>query len=179
MSEHSNNVWEALKAGKEEAFRMLYDEHYLRMVAVAYGILKEEQEARDCAQEVLVRLYERRSTLQEPRSMKAYLNKATYHTALNRKKQLLLHPSSTDSYPEVPETDQHLLESAEEEARIWAAINKLPDKCRTIFLLNRFEGLNNQEIATRLDLSKRTVETQISLALKKLRKALFAFLWLP
>ena len=67
----------------------------------------------------------------------------------------------------------HLVE-AEALARIYRAIDELPEQCRRIFTLNRFEGMSNQAIADQLSLSKRTVETQISKALRLLRQALFS-----
>ena len=177
MTGRISQEWKALKAGDEKAYRQLFEVHYIRMVAIAYRILKDQQEARDCAQDVLIKMYEKRDSLSEPVSMAAYLNKATYHTALNKQQSLRLHPATTE-IPEIPTEDQPLIETAEEEARIWKEINQLPDQCRRIFLLNRFEGLSNQEIADRLQLSKRTVETQISLALKKLRKSLLALFFM-
>ena len=64
------------------------------------------------------------------------------------------------------------LESSEAEQRINRALDDLPDKCREIFLMNRFDGLKYREIAEKLDISIKTVETQMSRALKTLRERL-------
>ena len=62
------------------------------------------------------------------------------------------------------------------EHALYRAIDDLPPKCQTIFKMNRFEGLSNNEIAEKLSLSKRTIETQISKALKILRIKMKPFL---
>jgi RNA polymerase sigma-70 factor (ECF subfamily) len=76
--------------------------------------------------------------------------------------------------PEEPDhTDSsHVLEHQETEARIQQAINELPEKCREIFMLNRYEGLRYSEVADHLGISVKTVEAQMSKALKSLKEKL-------
>jgi RNA polymerase sigma-70 factor (ECF subfamily) len=64
------------------------------------------------------------------------------------------------------------IEAAELESKIWQIINALPEKCREIFILNRFENKKYSEIASHLNISVKTVETQMSKALKSLRENL-------
>lgn len=137
--------------------------------------MKDVDLARDCAQGVFIKLYEKRDTLNITSSLGAYLKRSVLNEAINAQKKDFGIVSLTDSDPELDIDHRHLMEEAEEEARIWHAIDDLPHKCRHIFKLNRFDGLSNQEIADKLDLSKRTVETQISIALKKLRDKLLSF----
>jgi RNA polymerase sigma-70 factor (ECF subfamily) len=68
------------------------------------------------------------------------------------------------------------LEETELEQKIFSIIQTLPSQCKKIFEMSRFEGVTNQEIADKLELSKRTVETQISKALKVLRTNLAGYL---
>jgi len=75
---------------------------------------------------------------------------------------------------EIDFTDK--LEQTELEYRIWKEVSKLPDQCRNIFNLSRNEGIKNKEIAKQLGISIRTVETQISKALKILRVKLAPYL---
>ena len=78
------------------------------------------------------------------------------------------------------------MQETELEAKIFSVVESLPKQCKRIFEMSRYEGISNQKIADKLDLSKRTVETQISKALKILRNSLkdyvdvviFIFFWL-
>ena len=172
---NDQELLDQLKAGHERAYQQLFDKYYITLVALASKVIHDIDLARDCAQGVFIRLYEKRSALNITVSLAAYLKRAVLNEAINaQKKEPGVIPLS-DSTIEVDDTHRHLMEEAEEEARIWHAIDDLPDKCRHIFKLNRFDGFSNQEIADKLDLSKRTVETQMSIALKKLRAKLLSF----
>ncbi|MEM9022679.1 MAG: RNA polymerase sigma-70 factor [Bacteroidota bacterium] len=179
MSLTDKELLQALRFGSERAYRQLFDEHYERMVAIAHRVAPDPDQARECAQQVLVRVFEQRESLQVRGSLRAYLNRAVLNTALNQHKQqqrvVSMVPEDTEA---LAPDHQDLLEAAEEEARIWQEIKALPDQCRKIFLMNRFEGYSNAEIADQLQLSKRSVETQISIALKKLRNNLMIFIGL-
>ncbi len=176
MSEEERILWESVVGGSERAFQMLFDQHYLRLVNIAYKIISDLDQSRECAQDVMVRLYEKRNSIEIRTSLSSYLNRSVINAALNLKSKA----QGTIALPQddtLPLADEHLdlLESAEEEARIWTAIEALPEQCRRIFLMNRFEGLTNDQIAGELNISKRTVETQISNALKKLKNKLLVF----
>ena len=64
------------------------------------------------------------------------------------------------------------VDTAERDARIWAAIDKLPERCREIFLLSKRDGMSNEEIADELGLSVKTVKNQLTKAFSRLRDAL-------
>ena len=134
--------------------------------------VKSVDDAREVVQKVFIKLFEKREKLEIKSSLKPYLFKSVYNTCLNeiRGKKSFLDVDEIDQLDLSEQSDK--LVEAEEEKRIWAAINDLPTKCRDIFIMNRFDGLKNQEIADKLDISKRTVEVQISNALKKLRDKL-------
>ena len=167
---------EQLKSGAEPAYKQLFDLHYLRLVNIAFKVLNDIDSARDCAQDVIVQFFEKREQINITSSLSAYLNRSVTHAALNQKNKVArIRMSSTEDLPEIPADMHTMLEEAEAEARIWKEIECLPHKCRRIFTMNRFEGLSNDEIAEKLSLSKRTVETQISIALKKLKSSLLAF----
>ncbi len=71
---------------------------------------------------------------------------------------------------------EELMIQSELEEKIYYSISQLPDQCQLIFRMNRFEGKKNQEIAEELNISKRTVETQMSKALKRLREDIYPYL---
>jgi len=135
-------------------------------------------EARDIVQNVLVGIYEKRNALEITTSIKAYLYKSVYHACLNALTQVQIHKDHHEQLKhQLSFTDDHdTMINAELEAKIWSAVQSLPGQCRKIFEMNRFEGMKNSEIAKVLGISIRTVETQISKALKILRDNLSDFL---
>ena len=72
----------------------------------------------------------------------------------------------------IPEADEEAVDTSLRDARIWRAIDELPERCREIFLLSKRDGLSNDEIAEELDLSVKTVKNQITKAYSRLREAL-------
>ncbi|MEQ8714083.1 MAG: RNA polymerase sigma-70 factor [Cyclobacteriaceae bacterium] len=163
-----------LKAGDEQSFERLFDVYYELLISYASKYLSSPDERSEVIQRVFIRLFERRGSL-EIQSLKAYLLKSTYHGCLEelRRRKHFLDTKETD---QVDDTDY--IEQAEREAEIWKAIDTLPKKCHQIFVMSRFDDLKNQQIADQLGISKRTVETQISIALKTLRKNLLSLFWI-
>ncbi|MCH5318359.1 MAG: sigma-70 family RNA polymerase sigma factor [Paramuribaculum sp.] len=72
----------------------------------------------------------------------------------------------------IPEIDDETVDTSERDAKIWRAIDNLPEKCREIFLLSKRDGLSNQEIADELGISLKTVKNQMTKAFSRLREAL-------
>jgi len=97
---------------------------------------------------------------------------------LKNKKSKIISIGQSDFNPTNSTEFRDLIEEAESESKIWETINELPNQCKRIFLMSRFEDISNAEIALKLDISKRTVETQISKALKYLRNKLLIFITL-
>jgi RNA polymerase sigma-70 factor (family 1) len=108
-------------------------------------------------------------------SVKSYLYRSIYNCCINYLNQKTIQERHLKNI-QMEKTDEENLEneinSVELQQRIYEIIEDLPAQCRKIFKMNRFEGFKNDEIAAKLNLSKRTVETQISKALKVLRKKL-------
>ena len=131
--------------------------------------------AREIVQDFFVRLYEKRQTLSIGVSVKSYLYRSVYNCCINYFNQRNIqekHLKSIDLERDVEENLQSEIDTIELQYKIHEVIEELPTKCQRIFKMNRLEGLKNEEIANQLNLSKRTVETQISKALKILRNKL-------
>ena len=168
-------ILRGLRQGEEASYRALFEHYYPVLVTFALRYVTDLDQAKELVQEVFIKLYQKREALQIAQSLKSYLFKAVYHQCLNTIKQAKLRQQhQQQAAQERTDTDDtdHLVE-AETIQRIYQAIETLPEQCRRIFTMNRFEGMNNQAIADQLGISKRTVETQISKALKLLRQALF------
>ncbi len=152
-------------------FEKLFSTHYLSLCIYARRIVGDMDIARDLVQDVFVMVYEKRSTL-KIRSAKSFLYRSVYHACLNHLKKINTHQRHHEYLKyTMPDSEYHdSVIQAELEEKIWKAVQKLPDQCRRIFEMNRFEGKKNKEIAEILGISIRTVETQISKALRMIRK---------
>jgi RNA polymerase sigma-70 factor (ECF subfamily) len=169
-----------LQAGEEAAFKILFDRYYPALCVYARRLLGDLDKAREVVQGVFVKLYEHREKLPPITSLKSYLYRSVHNNCLNQVKQTQIYQSHHQQIygltPLVEEADE--LVRLELEEKIWQVVQGLPGQCRKIFQMNRFEDKKNQQIADELGLSIRTVETQISKALKILRRELADFLLL-
>ena len=164
--------FEDVRKGDEKAFNEAFDLYYSRLCFFADIILHDFDLSRSMVQQVFVDLWIKREKLQID-SLKSYL----YQSVRNASFDVLKHKKAESKYLSTLEKTESaqitdLIEEAELADRINRAIQNLPEKCREIFVLCRFEELKYSEIAARLNISVKTVEMQISIALKKLRKEL-------
>ena len=162
-----------LKNGDESAYEMLFREYYRVLVVFANKYLLDIEASKELVQDLFVHIFEKREKLDINSSLKSYLFRSVHNRSLNLinaekiKNKYVEHVTNTS--PKNMNNIDVEMNKTELEHAIYKAIGELPPKCRDIFKLNRFEGLTNSEIAEKLRLSKRTVETQISKALKILR----------
>jgi RNA polymerase sigma-70 factor (ECF subfamily) len=131
-------------------------------------------------QNVFYKLWEKRDQVDIQTSLKAYLYKAVYHESLNylkHEKVKSVHQAhAVHSIDQSSDHSENKLMQTELETKIQKALNDLPEQCRTIFQLSRFEELKYREIADTLGLSIKTVENQMGKALKIMRSKLVEFL---
>jgi RNA polymerase sigma-70 factor (ECF subfamily) len=166
---------DAISAGEESAYRHLFDIYYQVLVTYAYRYLSDLDSSRNIVQDVFVGLYDKRSEIKIHTSLKAHLYQSVRNRALNvikREKMQREHHSRIMDEHSNQENYEHQWAVKELEGRIAKVVNELPGQCQRIFRMSRQEGLLNAEIAEQLSISKRTVETQISKALKKIREDL-------
>lgn len=133
--------------------------------------------AREIVQDLFVKLYEKRLSISIDVSVKSYLYRSVYNSCINYLNQRNMHEKhirniSFEKEKEEDTDPENEIMAVDLQRKIYEIIENLPAKCRKIFKMNRFEGLKNEEIAQILNLSKRTVETQISKALKILKNKL-------
>jgi len=169
-----------LRAGETSAFDAIFRTNYGLLVRVAEAMLRERATAEEIAQDVMLELWRRREGLDVTESVRGYLLQATRNRSLNHLRHRAIErrsePQLIESGTRSPPTDAGARE-AEIEVALQSAIAELPDRCRQIFELSRFDGLKYAEIATRLGISVKTVEVQMGKALRILRQRLKA--WLP
>ena len=161
--------------GNLDNFEALFKQYYAALVVYACKYMPETDVAREIVQDFFVKLYEKRSTLTIDTSLKSYLYRSVYNACMNYINQRNIqekHIRNIDLERNDEENLENEINSVELQNRIFNLIEALPPKCKIIFKMNRLEGMKNEEIAVNLNLSKRTVETQISKALKILRNKL-------
>jgi RNA polymerase sigma-70 factor (ECF subfamily) len=163
-------------------FERLFKEYFKALMAFSRRILGDEDDAREVVHQVFIKLWEKRNEIDLSTSLKSYLFTSVHNRSLN-----VIRDRKKFSSEEVPENAGEWdvsaqIEAMELEEKIREAIEDLPEKCREIFELNRFNGLRYNEIAEQLQISVKTVENQMSKALRILRdqltKYLTILLWL-
>ena len=163
-----------IKNGDKHAFKYIFDTYFTALCRFMYLYLGNTQEAEDIASDILASIWENRKKLEIRLTFKAYLFQAAKNRCLNairdRKATVSLDDINGQDTPQVNVTDS--LETEELNHLIQEAILSLPDKCREVFLKSRTNNLTNQEIAESMDISVKTVEAQITKALKQIRKFL-------
>ena len=160
-----------------EVFDSLFKKFFPKLKYFFLVFLKNDDQAEDFAQDIFVKLWEKRSHLQEIKNMNAYLyrmakNALYTHFEISGQRTVTL-----DEISNLPgsETLEDVLLVREQESLIDLAIERMPPQRKKIFLLSRKEGISNGEIASLLHLSKRTVEKHISAALADIRKVILVF----
>lgn len=159
----------------EEVFRM----HYDGLCRFAAGYLGSLEEGEEVVQQLFVKIWEQRKSLQIHTAIKSYLYGATRNACLNAIEHIKVKQSHAAFVqyhgPEVsdPYAEMDALTLQE---KIENAVQLLPEKCREVFSLSRMEGLKYQEIADHLGISIKTVENQLGKALKHLRHELEDYL---
>ncbi len=160
-----------LKKNKESAFDELFRKYFQNLTWFAMKMVKSRETAEEVVQDLFVNFWEKRHDLELKVSIKAYLYRAVYNNCIHASRKEKLHDSSELTLVnELTEDFNDILETSELEARIYGLIEELPTECKRIFKLSRFEELKYKEIARQLQISIKTVETQMSRALKFLRK---------
>lgn len=162
-----------LKYGDEECFAELFRKYYPRFRAYIYRLIHDNTQAEDILQNVFMKLWMNRLTLDENVSIVTYLFVLTRNEILNHIRYNRLHPlaNGTETINESPVNNEFDYENLY--ALLLQIIEKqLPERRREIFKMNRFEHLSSSEIAQRLNISTRTVEKHIELALRTIRTKL-------
>lgn len=134
----------------------------------ALRIVDDAEVARDIAQDSFVKAWEVLESGGEIQNLKAWIYRAARNLAID----YLRTRRQAVELDQIPETAEEDIDTSERDAAIWKAIDRLPDRCREIFLMSKRDGLTDEEIANELGLSAKTVRNQITKAFQKLRDTL-------
>ena len=177
------DVLELLKRGDEEAIRYIFDVYYEKLCLYAEGIIRNHKDAEDIVEDLFVSVWTRAKTNPINTSINNYLYKSTYHNCLKYLNKLKAEKRNTEplSYtlkdleiinPSVSGYPILNLMAEEIEKKAGDILESLPEQCRKIYMLNRFENLTYPEIASRLKITVGTVKTQMSRAFQRFRDGL-------
>ena len=164
-------------------FEQLFRLHYSTLCSYANNFLKDTDGAEEIVQEVMFKLWINRESVVFDTSPRSYLFRSVRNSCLN----LLKHMNVRDEYRVAREAQVQDWQRSQEdemivtelEQKIRDAVDKLPVERRKVFVMSRYDGLTYAEIAARLNISVKTVENQMSSALRTLREELADYLpWL-
>ncbi len=157
-------------------FEKLFREHFSALCGFAVKYVRDLDEAKNLVHEAFIGIWEKFESLPVDTNYRAYLYTAVKNRSLNHLRDRKMHLSVESAQDQAVEDASEKLMTRELEREILLAINSLPERCRIIFEMSRFEEMKYAEIAERLGLSVKTVEAQMSKALSILRKHLADFL---
>lgn len=165
-----------LSQDDRKAFEEIFRTYYTELCNFCLKYVRVETMAEEIVQEIFINIWDRRAELAITVSIKAYLYTAVRNRSFNYlklqlpKEQKKVEVDNIGIFETDTREDEIMLDELKDQVKL--AIDNLPNKCRIIFNLSRNSGLTYREIAEELDISVKTVENQIGLALKKLREQL-------
>ncbi len=175
MNQDEQRLIQQICDGQPEAFEALFRLHHPGLHRFAWHLTRSPEAAEDILQTVFLKIWRNRKDWQPKGSLSSYLYRATKNAALN----FLRHRAAIDgdwqSFSELddPSASPEQIYDQQETLRIiQTAVDSLPEGCRTVFILSRYENKKYAEIAEILKISVKTVENQMGRALKLLREQL-------
>ena len=180
ISEHSSQRddrqnWESCRAGDHAAFSYLFNKYYQPLYRFAWRFLRDAQNAENIAQNVFVDLWMKRMEIEITHSLRSYLFRMVRNQSLNYLKQQGKTESfETDKNPPARADDspEEIYITKEFHLAVWRAIENLPDQCRQVYLMKRYDHLRYDEIVQILGISVNTVKTHLKRALARISEQL-------
>lgn len=167
-----NKIADLMRADPEACLQQLYNDYYKYLVGSVYRMVPDQSIAEDLVQEVFFEIWKKRDQLEFRTSVSAYLRRAVSNRALNYIRAQKMDFDGEDSAILLQSDDMNSddrMEINDLQTLIDNSIEELPEKCRVVFTLSRYEEMKYSEIADKLDISIKTVENHISKALKFLK----------
>ncbi len=185
-SQYDEYFLQKFKKGDEYAFEMIFKSNFNRMIGFCRQFVRDKDKSQSLAQEAFVKLWLNKSKIESVNGIKSFLYTSAKTECLNYLRHEKVIHLYEDKQLQAKEKllDREILESfnfdqvefSELEKRINQAISELPERCRQVFVLSRMEGKKNSEIACELDISIKSVEANLTRALKTLRIKLADYL---
>jgi RNA polymerase sigma-70 factor (family 1) len=174
MNVNEKNILQKLANGDETALAEMYREYWQSLFISAYNIIKDKEACSDILQDIFLQLWVRREKLEITSSLEAYLHTAVrYHVFKHIRKSTYVNRYFENlelRFSAASADEEIMLKQLNEQ--VAHAVQSLPKQCMLIFKLSREEHLSNREIAEQLNISVKTVENQMTIALRRLRLSL-------
>jgi RNA polymerase sigma-70 factor (ECF subfamily) len=175
MDDFDQELTRRIKRGDETAFKELFFTYYSSLCAMAEQITYSPEQAKDVVQDVFLKVWRQHTAFSINISLEAYLYRAVRNQALvvleKQKSQGRIKNGFEKEVLNLLESDQNKYQFQIVE-RIWDVVETLPNRRRMAFTLHHRHGLTYKEISTVMEVSLKTVETHIGLAMKDIRKRL-------
>lgn len=189
MDKNKNATISGIKNRDLKVFEELFFTYHGRLVLFANKFLGDMQASQDMVQDVFVNLWDKADQFEIKESPKSYLFQAVKNVCLNHARHITIKQNAAIEFENKLRAQEQQIEAntsspyfslieLELEDKINEVIESMPDKCREVFKMSRFESLKNKEIAEKLDISVKMVEKHISKALSILRTDLAEYIGL-
>lgn len=165
-----NHLWKNIKRNDKQALKELHDRYFHQMCLYAFKNIDNCGLAEELVADCFIKIWENRKKIVINTSVKHYIFLMVRNSIIDyyRKKRIL-----TDNLDEIPEpADEKFFDEQQQYARLYQALQKLPDQRRKILEMAVFENMTYQQIAEKLDISKNTVKTQMGRAYRFLKETL-------
>lgn len=166
------------KVDETRFIELLFKHYYSPLCRTVNRIVRNTDTAEDLVQDVFMKVWHNRQTLEINFSMKSYLYRSAINAALNylEKNKKQIHMAEASFIEPSSNNTEDLMNAEEVQQRVNEATEALPPACKTIFILSRHENMSYKEIADTLQISPKTVENQMGKALKHFREYLNAYI---
>lgn len=166
-------VWQQIRQGDIRAFESYYKEHYKEFFLASYKYVKTPAAAQEIVNDVFVKIWEDAGKIKIESSLKSYIYRAVINRSINALNKQKREKQNQQELAYLPQETFELreIEVNELKVKLYKAIDGLPEQCKRVFLMSRFDDMKQQEIADKLGISIKTVKNHITHALKQLRKS--------
>lgn len=178
MQRSKEEVVSLLSSNPEGAMQILYQDYYEQMCSVVYRVLNDSNASEDIVQEVFMEIWKKRDNIVFTTSIYGYLKRSCINRSLNyiRRNKMKFEDESALQFQYNEDHTHNELEADDLKSIIARSVDSLPDRCRQVFVLSRYEHMTYKEISQELDISIKTVENQIAKALKVLKNNVLPYM---
>ena len=165
---------ERIKQNDRKAFKVVFERYYKKLLDYTITYTNDLQEAEDIVQQTFIILWTNRLKINTDKPIKSYLYRITHNTYIDTYRKQKNKDAFFDEFKEKALRDRITVDTETIEhhsLKLKKVIETLPEKCKEILYMNKFQGLKYKEISEQLDISIKTVESHMYIAFKKIREA--------